>query len=274
MDTAIQRYSDTAIQRYKGAFTLIEIVFTLSIIGILLAILLPTISTIKFNAQKVRDIVNLKKIAEAWKSYIVDNNFEEFSFHNNGMEFPCYLSGGSTNETGWKGWEKCILNDPYAYVSNGDKYATKVLRPAICGPRGNSNAYLDPYSRVKNDITTSSSAITLSYCTISGLSAFIPLSTTPIAFTRGLKVNGKWHPKYGLYGDKGGYVVFGDGHAKWFDGDRPAIFLKWNQNSYSNDIRDAIPNSAFISCGHLMNSNIKDTDDSLLLIFHVGIGGL
>jgi prepilin-type processing-associated H-X9-DG protein len=132
---------------------------------------------------------------------------------------------------------------------------------------------LDPYSRAKNDLTTSSVSITLSYCTIPGLPTSIPLATTPFGFTRGLKANGKWHSKYGLYGDKGGYVVYCDGHVTWFDGSRPAKFLKWNQSGYTSDIRDAIPNSAFISSGQLMYDNIKDADNSLLLIYHAGTGG-
>jgi prepilin-type processing-associated H-X9-DG protein len=41
----------------------------------------------------------------------------------------------------------------------------------------------------------------------------VPLATTPLAFTRGLKIDGTWDEKYGLYGSKGGYVVFCDGHV-------------------------------------------------------------
>ena len=112
-----------------------------------------------------------------------------------------------------------------------------------------------------------------SYCFVLNLSGNVPLDTTPLGFTRGLNKNGLWDEKSGLYGSKGGYVIYCDGHTTWFDGSRPAKFLKWDQSGYSTDIRDAIPNCAFISSGHLINVNIKDSDDSLLIIQHYGTGG-
>jgi prepilin-type processing-associated H-X9-DG protein len=99
------------------------------------------------------------------------------------------------------------------------------------------------------------------------------LSTTPFGFTRGLKINGKWYSSYGLYGNKGGYVVFCDGHVTWFDDDKPARFLKWDQSGYTSDIREAVPNSAFISGGIGLRSNITDTDGSIILLEHRGTGG-
>jgi hypothetical protein len=52
----------------------------------------------------------------------------------------------------------------------------------------------------------------------------------------------------GLYGSKGGYVVYCDGHIVWFDGSRPAKFLKWDKTGYTSDIRYAVPTNAEISC--------------------------
>jgi prepilin-type processing-associated H-X9-DG protein len=173
----------------------------------------------------------------------------------------------------WQLKERCILPDPYAYISSGDKYAAKVVQETISASDVGGSCYLDPYSRAKHDLTTSSSSITLSYCTIPGLPTSVPLATTPVAFTRGLKDNGKWHSKYGLYGDKGGYVVYCDGHVVWFDGSKPAKFLHWNGQQYTTDIRQTIPNSAFISSGHMMKSDIKDVDNALLIIAHNGTGG-
>jgi hypothetical protein len=94
----------------------------------------------------------------------------------------------------------------------------------------------------------------------------MPLATTPVAFTRGLKANGKWHSKYGLYGDRGGYVVFGDGHMTWFDGSNPAKFLHWNGREYTSDIREAVPSGTLITGGRHMTQNITDSDGALLLI--------
>jgi prepilin-type processing-associated H-X9-DG protein len=234
-------------------------------------------SSIKLSAKKLKDVSNLQAIAKGWKTYTVDNNFGIIPYRDiyTSFGFVHCLSGGGLDHSGWQGQERCILNDPYVYISSGDKYAAKVVGEAISGPGGDANAYLEPYVRIKNDITPRMGTIPLSYCLISGLSASVPLATTPVAFTRGLKANGKWHSKYGLYGDKGGYIVFCDGHVTWFDGSRSAKFLHWNGQEYTTDIRNAIPNSAFISSGSEMNSTITDgNDDSLLLINHAGTGGV
>jgi hypothetical protein len=110
-----------------------------------------------------------------------------------------------------------------------------------------------PWSRVTNmDFGTSNHF--LSYCTIANLDGSVPIATTPLAFTRGLKTDGTWDEKYGLYGSKGGYVVFCDGHTTWFDGSKPAKFLHWNGQQYTSDIRQTVPNVAKIGSGHVHKS--------------------
>jgi prepilin-type processing-associated H-X9-DG protein len=182
-----------------------------------------------------------------------------------------YLSGGSVNE-GWKGQERCIINDLNVYLSPGDKYSSKAIIDAISiAEGGDDNASLRSGTHVTNDMGTN--CFVASYCTIAGISASVPLDTTPIAFTRGLKANGTWHSKYGLYGSKGGYVAYCDGHVAWFDGSKPAKFVKWDKSGYTTDIREAIPTGAFISSGQYLNDNVKDSDTSLLIIYHAGTGG-
>jgi type II secretory pathway pseudopilin PulG len=251
------------------AFTLIEIVTVIAIIAIVLKIALATYGSIRQSAQKLEDQSKLKKIAAAWYAHTVENNFGPIP---SGKLVHHYLAGGIAGQ-GWHR-ERCFINDPYAYISSGDKYASKVnkSKSTICGPSGNQGGYLDPYERRVNAITSSSSPISLSYCMVAGLSKSVPLDTTPIAFSRGLMSSGKWHPKYGLYGEKGGWVAFADGHVKWCDGARPAKFLKWNGTGYSNDIREALPSSAAIKSGHNMNSNIKEGED-ILIISHGCSGG-
>jgi prepilin-type processing-associated H-X9-DG protein len=230
-------------------------------------------STIRQGAQKLRDASNLKKIAEAWKTYTVDNNFGTIPVsprggEPGGAELMRFLSGGSV-EDGWKGQDHCILNDPYVYLSPGDKYASKMVKEALSSPEGReADASLVAWLPVTNEL--SSNGMLYSYCTIAGISASVPLDTTPIAFTRGLKANGTWHSKYGLYGSKGGYVVYCDGHVAWFDGSKPAKFVKWDKSGYTTDIRQALPNDTFISSGWLLKGDVKDSDASLLIIYNAG----
>jgi prepilin-type processing-associated H-X9-DG protein len=122
---------------------------------------------------------------------------------------------------------------------------------------------------------TNGSGEVISYCLIGGLPGSIPLETTPVAFTRGLKENGLWDEKAGLYGSKGGLVAFADGHVTWFDGSKPAKFLKWDQSGYAVNIREAIPDEAYISSGWNLKTGLKSSQDDSLIILNQcrGIGG-
>src|SRR5438045_3230991 len=78
----------------KRAFTLIELLVVIAIIGILAALLLPTLSRAKNSAGKVTDINNLKQVMVAVHLYTTDNS--------DVLPFPNWDSGGirGTN-AGW-----------------------------------------------------------------------------------------------------------------------------------------------------------------------------
>ncbi|MDR1591178.1 MAG: hypothetical protein LBR92_04280 [Puniceicoccales bacterium] len=107
--------------------------------------------------------------------------------------------------------ERALIMDPHVYISSTDRYASPVSGESIA-------RYLslidNPDSSVPNPIGVTSNFLTdgdgevLSYCLIGGLSDNIYLETTPIAFTRGLKENGLWDEKAGLYGFRGGICGF------------------------------------------------------------------
>jgi prepilin-type processing-associated H-X9-DG protein len=152
-----------------------------------------------------------------------------------------------------------VLNDPHVWVSPGDKYASKIVKESVCYfdssegkvvAVGNTWSGGLPFSSVNNSLFSSDHYV-LSYCFIAhGPISNIPLNTTPLAFTRGLCTDGTWDEQAGLYGSKGGYVVFCDGHVTWFDGSKPARFLRWeDQLSYTSDIREAVPLKSGITCG-------------------------
>jgi hypothetical protein len=107
------------------------------------------------------------------------------------------------------------------------------------------------------------------------LSGNVPLDTTPLAFTRGLNRNGLWDEKAGLYGLKGGYAVYCNGHIICFDGSKPARFLKWDKTGYTSDIRQTIPTGTIISCTHAKPMlNVAYSGENALAIIHTtGTGG-
>ncbi|MDR0740405.1 MAG: type II secretion system GspH family protein [Puniceicoccales bacterium] len=272
----------------KKSFTLLEVVFTITIIGILLAIFLPVMSAIKLNAQKLKDTANLKKIATAWYEYAVNQgnsmDLRETSPKDECSDYGIWFAlslAGCAQTTGKFHRSKSFLNDPNAYVSPSDKYASEVVSEYIA--RGSDNTeesdliynfgwnHKNNDFNAENDTATSNAKFFFSYCTIGNLDASVPLVTTPLAFTRGLKSNGTWDEKYGLYGSKGGYVVFCDGHITWFDGSKPAKFLHWNGEQYTTDIRQAIPNVAKIGNGSVQTSLTGQYDN--IVIWGNGTGG-
>jgi hypothetical protein len=255
------------------AFTLIEVVFAITIIAILLSILLPAMSSIKLSAQKVKDVSNLQKIAEAWRECVINRGWT-FGEGDGGdfwaLESVERLAGVDKSSV-----SDMVLNDPYVWISSGDKYASKIIKDTICRFDSGTGKVVITYPDLRNSCFSNvsnsffSGYFVLSYCFIAhGPISNVPLDTTPLAFTRGLCSDGTWDEQAGLYGSKGGYVVYCDGHVVWFDGSKPAKFLKWDQSGYTSDIHYAVPLKSEITCGH---KKINTGSNSKLITWERGI---
>src|SRR5262245_23307265 len=57
-----------------GAFTLIELLVVIAIIGILAALLFPSLSRAKQTAKGINCVSNLKQLTAAWTIYAGDHN--------------------------------------------------------------------------------------------------------------------------------------------------------------------------------------------------------
>jgi hypothetical protein len=257
------------------AFTLIEVIFVFTIIAILLAILLPGMSTLKRTAQKLRDVSHLRKIAEAWKECYVVRGWPLAINNNEITPFMRRLAGvGRTSVS------DMVLNDPHVYISPGDKYGMKLTKDGTLCKMNKSSGVIEggtfgfEYKNAKSFM--SNGDIIISYCFAINLPANVPPETTPFGFTRGLNKNGLWDEKAGLYGSKGGYVVYADGHVVWFDGSRPAKFLKYDKSGYSVDIRKAVPTGTIITCCNVGGANVLAPykgENALAILYATGTGG-
>jgi hypothetical protein len=241
-------------------------------------------SSIKLSAQKIKDVSNLQKIAEAWRECVINrgnamnlNQASGWDWSDYGNWFAWTLAGCTQNPQRFYP-SRCVLNDPHVYISSGDKYASKVLKEYVAigvnTSKGCTIKEVNPWTSMAHanfHISGAPSGAFWSYCAIGNLNASVPLATTPLVVTRGLKTDGKWDEKYGLYGSRGGYVVFCDGHTTWFDGSRPAKFLHWDGQQYTTDIRQAVPNTARIGNGGV--DSTATGDYSGLVIWGNGAGG-
>lgn len=254
------------LQGKRRAFTLIEIVFVISILGILCALALPGFQTIRMKVRRTQDMANLKKIAEAWQLFSEHRGMmPTHTGCNDRIEFAAILAGLDGSKQG------SILNDANVYCSSGDQYASPIIADMVgyVDAQGNEH-YAQPWERVHSALCTGPSEI-LSYDLIQGVDPNRPRETLPIAFTRGLKENGLWDAQYGVYGAKGGLIAYADGHVTWYDGDQPVSFLLPDQSDYTHNIRELFGSDVWISCGSGNFNNVIGNDQSPVILSASGL---
>ncbi|MDR1366387.1 MAG: prepilin-type N-terminal cleavage/methylation domain-containing protein [Puniceicoccales bacterium] len=220
-------------KRGKG-FTLIELLIAIVIIGILMSLLIPAVNKIMENARRLKGLNSLKQIATAYTQYSNDDV--------NGRNID---AGNSPTGIIWatKLAQAGYLNDPTVYCFSGDNGASRVLKKIIA-----TSATTDG-SDAWGSVPGTESDQEFSVWVISNVPTDAPAATTPIAFTRGLPADGKW-PNSGVYGTKGGYIAFLDGHVEWYDnlgtGEDEGQLVNWDTGKATNSIQDTIPDSAQI----------------------------
>ncbi|MDR2735358.1 MAG: type II secretion system GspH family protein [Puniceicoccales bacterium] len=178
---------------HRSGFTLVELLVAMAVIGILVSMLVPATSRVMEQGRRTKGANAVAQIAKAYLQFSSMNgegttiNPEEVDTVG---EWAVILAKAG------------LLNDVRMYLFPDDTMATKITSKIICKPDG---SVAD--SNFTNAIT--------SICVAAGVPAHADPSITPIAWTRGLGADGKWDTT-GIYGNKGGYIGFLDGHVEWF----------------------------------------------------------
>jgi prepilin-type N-terminal cleavage/methylation domain-containing protein len=185
----------------NSAFTLIELLTVIAIVGILAAVIIPTVGKVRETAQRTVDANNLREIVKAAQLYAADNNDRLPDPLTIRAQFPGLGQGAYA----WAGAlaQRGILTDPTLYFAKNDPQFNGVYPTAIVSP--NSRSALD--ASFENRV--------LSYEFVGGL-RMSDGPNVPVAFTRGLLATGLWSAENGAYRDAGGHIAFLGGNVQFF----------------------------------------------------------
>ena len=189
-----------------GGFTLVELLTVIAIIGILAAIIIPTVARVRESARRTADASNLRQIAIACQTWANDHN-ERFP-PRTGINAAGLVESTPNSATTIHTFAAALaqgggLADGTLWISTLDPKAPVSLPGTILNP---TKTGLDP----------AFSSAELSFQVVAGVNIAAGPST-PLAFTRGLDTSGRWlKSNDAVYGDSGGYIVFADGHVAFY----------------------------------------------------------
>jgi type II secretory pathway pseudopilin PulG len=206
---------------------LIELLTVIAIIGILAAIIIPTVAKVRETAQRAVDANNLREIGKAAMIFAAENN----------DRLPDPLSAAaqqnvqaSSNYFRWIGvlGHAGTLNDASPYFAKNDPMFDGEMPATV----------IDPDDVTHGQVIATLEAKTPSFEFVGGLKMSDP-ATTPVAFTRGLNADGVWDNDRGAYRSTGGHIVFLGGNVQYYQSIDNRLVN--TAGKPTNDIRETIP---------------------------------
>ncbi|MDR1907200.1 MAG: type II secretion system GspH family protein [Puniceicoccales bacterium] len=251
------------ISHKRYGFSLVEMVVILAILGILMSIASKGISSLSEAARKAKAVSSLKAIVEAYRQYMEDAGHpirwkeldavrdDGTSGYDATLIAAVLAKGGYLNAVDVWAWD--FDYRVKKYVSDG-----RVVPAKICDIQRDGSGKVT--SAKVNSAFRGQRGFPISICAVVAANActnddfFNNASEIPIAYSRGLRdgntAPGMWADSKinfdlgGVFGNRGGFIAFLDGHVEWFDnlgtGDKCAL-KKYGTNTVTNKIYEAIP---------------------------------
>ncbi|MCF3651926.1 type II secretion system protein [Synoicihabitans lomoniglobus] len=223
--------------RSPAGFTLIELLTVIAILGILAAIIIPTVGKARETAQRAVDANNLRELSKAAMIYAADNR----DVLPNPQQTSRTIAG--TNERYWQWFGQLAryggFNDPTLLISKLDAAVDQTALPPTV---------LDPTISTPPTLESAFTGLgTTSFNVVAGLRVN-DASTTPLAFTRGLRSDGTWSGdgaseddvNRGVYAETGGHIVFLGGNVEFFSAVEGTLIS--NTGRTTSNLRQAVPN--------------------------------
>jgi type II secretory pathway pseudopilin PulG len=216
---------------------LVELLTVIAIIGILAAIVIPTVGSVREKAQRAVDGNNLREILKAAQIYAGENQDRL----PDPQSIPNSVLAADMLAWKWPGIlaRNNILTDPTFYFAKNDPAFNGTYPPFIIQPG-------PARTQLHSDFTTGRSP---SWEFVGGVK-MSDHPMTPIAFTRGLQADGTWSATSGVYGAAGGFIAFLGGNVAFYsaispEAHPPGVLVSNNPGGISqtrpSDIREAIP---------------------------------
>ncbi|MDR2845392.1 MAG: type II secretion system GspH family protein [Puniceicoccales bacterium] len=188
----------TTHKNHRRGFTLVELLAVITILGILIAVMVPNIQNAMRGAKQSAALNSLRNIVMAFTNYssnsgIITEGTDPKKGEANDVAGVAEILASYANSLEAAPW----------YIDSDKKLESEI--PAQVLENGKSGT-----NKLRN-VKPIAWAVVLN-----AKKSKIRDSNYPLLWTRGLKSDGTWDEDNSPWGSEGGHIAFGDAHVKWY----------------------------------------------------------